>query len=111
MAVTHDIIIEQKKTIRLTCYKAVKFANDPDPTKKDCPWEPYGYKGIQEACKNCRWFTVTDEKHAGRPMIIDTEIGKVPIQTVGARIAHAVAPAFDPPPPAGSVSPEDVREE
>lgn len=68
-----DVIIEQRQILWLSCYKATKFAGDPEKSK--CPWS---YTRVNEMCKHCRWLTVNKTRIDGRPLITDTELAVVP---------------------------------
>lgn len=67
--------IEQKRVLKLQCYKWVKFSKI-DLEKAACPW---GYTEINEMCKNCRWFDIEKVKVNGQPVVTDREIGSVEV--------------------------------
>lgn len=63
-------LIEQKRILKLQCYKFVKFGKT-DPEKAKCPW---GYEEINEMCKNCRWFDIAPVRLDGNAIVTDREI-------------------------------------
>lgn len=63
-------IIEQKRILKLRCYKWEKFYR-VDERKAACPW---GYTEINENCKNCRWFDIQKVGLNGAPIVTDREV-------------------------------------
>ena len=66
-----DKILEQKKIIRVGCYKYAKYAYTDHPELGDCP---YGFVEITPSCKHCIWFSVKKVVLNGKPIITDREI-------------------------------------
>lgn len=63
-------IIEQRKILRLVCYKSAK---ESKPIKDVCPFE---FIELKETCKNCIWFHVSDESKRIKKWLKEKEIKK-----------------------------------
>lgn len=80
--------IEQKKILRLGCYKEQKFAPDPrDPIdvrarkakQAECD---FGFQEITPLCKNCVWFQIVEVSAMGRPAVTDKAVDRSDIATM-----------------------------
>jgi hypothetical protein len=72
-----EVFVEQKKILRLGCYKEQKFGPQPgDPldvramksAKAACD---FGFQDITPLCKNCVWFQIIEVSVNGRPAVAD----------------------------------------
>lgn len=72
-----DKFVTMKKIYRLSCYKTKKESkpewNLPLKIKDVCP---YKFAEIQEACKHCRWFTITDLTRDIKQQVIDQGVSQ-----------------------------------
>lgn len=66
-----DLIIEEKKILKLVCYKAIKFKGTPEEI---CP---FGFVEIVETCKNCKWFTISTMTIKGMPAVENRELKRI----------------------------------
>lgn len=65
---TEHKFVEQRKIMRLVCYKSHK---EGKPIKSVCP---FGNSEIKEMCKNCMWFKVVDESTKIKTYFKENEI-------------------------------------
>lgn len=75
-----DKIIEQKRILKLRCYKWAKF-HQSDSIRAACPW---GYEEINEMCKNCRWFDIQKVTVNGEVVVTDREISHLDVPLLAA---------------------------
>ncbi len=104
-----DVVIEQSKIIKLTCYKAAKFKGTPQAA---CP---FGFKEIQPDCNSCQWLeTKVCVSGGGRRLVVDRLIGTIPLDSpqriTDADVVSKIDPVFfqegeliaPPPPPSAA---------
>lgn len=68
-----DKLIEQRKLLKVGCYKWHKF-KDKDVEQAKCPW---GYVEIQPVCQNCIWFSIQKVSADKQVVVFDREIDLV----------------------------------
>lgn len=61
-----DKILEQRKIIKVGCYRQKKFKGTE---KEDCP---HGFIEVNPLCKHCVWFQIM--KMSGTGIVVDMEI-------------------------------------
>ena len=65
---TEHKFVEQRKVLRLTCYKSYK---EKARIKEVCP---FGQDELKETCKHCVWFKIVDESGKIKNRFNETEI-------------------------------------
>lgn len=80
--------VEQKKILRLGCYKEQKFGPGPnDPIdvrarKASLAACDFGFQEITPLCKNCVWFQIAEVSANGGPCISDRILERSDIPTL-----------------------------
>ncbi len=64
-------LIEQRKVLKVSCYKYTKFIHSERPDLAECD---FGFEDINPLCKNCIWFSVKKVPHDGKPLVADREV-------------------------------------
>ena len=70
-------IIEQRKVLKVSCYKYHKYIYSDTPELAECD---FGFEDINHLCKNCIWFSVKKVPHEGKPLVSDREIDGAEIE-------------------------------
>lgn len=65
---SEHVFIEQRKVLRLACYRAHKYG------KKIAEVCPFKFTRIQPDCKNCVWFKILDETKTIKALLKEEEL-------------------------------------
>ncbi len=85
-----EIFVEQRKVLRLACYREQKFAVVPgDPLdvqlrKRASQACDFGFEEITPLCKNCVWFQILDVVVDGKPIVNDSKIDRSSVSQLAA---------------------------